>query len=340
MKHKLNKPRVFLSHSKKDEKFIQGLHNDLRKCQIDPWMDTEEIRDGKSWLKVIFEDGIPTCDVVIVYFTENSLASKMVGKEVDAALVEHLSEKGIAFLPYVENEELRAKLRSDIRSLQCRVWNHTNYSEILPTVVAEIWHTHLERVVQIATLQERNFRLELELEVSRLKEKNINDIFLPAEDTDFRNVYERLNKQITITYDLWERIKSDSRGKLIGKDTFKFNLFKIMTNYIREGHVILDNFRLEHSMEKYLETCGYPSSVNELHRYYGNIKMNYDYIVNLRTYGLIRKIQVIDHNNKTTYENDFTEKMYRFLYWTEYNKYEPEGLGFEYVGLVLSDAKK
>jgi hypothetical protein len=301
-------------------------------------MDTEEIRDGKSWLKVIFEDGIPTCDAVIVYFTENSLASKMVGKEVDAALVEQLSEKGIAFLPYVENEELRAKLRSDIRSLQCRVWNDTNYSKMLPSVVAEIWHTHLERVVQIATLQERSLRLELELEVTRLKEKNINDIFLPAEDTDFKNIYEQMNKQITITYDLWERRKSDRiiLGKLIGKETFRFNLFKIMTNYIKEGYVSFDHFLIEHSMGNYLKTCGYPSAVDELDRYYGNIKMNYDYIVNLRTYGLIRKIQIIDHNNKTTYEEDFTEKMYRFLYWTEYNKYEPKELTFEYLGLEVS----
>ena len=70
MDHKFNKPRVFLSHSKKDERFIGKLHEDLRKCQIEPWLDTEEIRDGKSWLKVIFEDGIPTCDAVIVYFSE------------------------------------------------------------------------------------------------------------------------------------------------------------------------------------------------------------------------------------------------------------------------------
>ncbi len=47
-------------------------------ARVITWMDTEEIRDGKSWLKIIFEDGIPTCDVVIVYFSENSITSKMV----------------------------------------------------------------------------------------------------------------------------------------------------------------------------------------------------------------------------------------------------------------------
>ena len=63
---RINKPRAFLSHSKKDKYFIEKLAADLRKCQIDYWLDTEEIRAGKSWLKMIFEDGIPTCDFIDV----------------------------------------------------------------------------------------------------------------------------------------------------------------------------------------------------------------------------------------------------------------------------------
>lgn len=71
MESRLNKPRVFLSHSKSDKSFIELINNDLRKCQIDPWLDSEEIRHGKPWLDTIFEDGIPTCDSVLVYFTDN-----------------------------------------------------------------------------------------------------------------------------------------------------------------------------------------------------------------------------------------------------------------------------
>src|ERR1044072_8093690 len=138
-------PWVFLSHSKLDVDFISKLASDLRRCQIEPWLDTEEIRDGKPWLKVIFEDGIPTCDVVVVYLTESSIRSKMVAKEIDAALIEQLADRGISFLPYVNSAELRNKIRGDIRSLQCREWNSQNYNEILPGVIAEIWRSFLER---------------------------------------------------------------------------------------------------------------------------------------------------------------------------------------------------
>jgi hypothetical protein len=44
---------------------------------IDDWIDTEDIRDGRPWLNEIFEHGIPTCDAILVYLTENSLKSNV-----------------------------------------------------------------------------------------------------------------------------------------------------------------------------------------------------------------------------------------------------------------------
>ncbi|MDI6790224.1 MAG: toll/interleukin-1 receptor domain-containing protein [Thermodesulfobacteriota bacterium] len=338
MNHKLNKPRVFLSHSKKDEKFIGKLYMDLRRCQIEPWMDTEEIRDGKSWLKVIFEDGIPTCDVVIVYFSENSITSKMVGKEIDAALVEQFSEKGIAFLPYVENEKLRARLRSDIRSLHCRLWNDANYSEILPSVVAEIWHSYLEKSIQTAVMYERNKRLELQLEMTQLKDKNINNIFLPSEEMDFKNIYKQLNKQVIIAYDIWENKQSDKgTGKRIGKETFGFNLFELLTEYVKRGYYHLDHHHFLYHASSLLKTNGYPRAAGELVRRFGNGTMNVDYLMSMKAYGLTKRVQLLDRYGKTTHQDDFTEKVYRFLYWTEYNNLEPKELSFEYIGFELTE---
>src|SRR5688572_5093321 len=145
MKPRVNKPRVFLSHSALDKPFIENLANDLRRCQIEPWLDTEEIRAGQPWLQVIFEEGIPTCDAILVYITENSLNSRMVAKEIDAALVRKLSDAGISLLPYVDKGEVRGRLRLDLQTLQCQEWNLENYAERLSTVVAEIWRSYMER---------------------------------------------------------------------------------------------------------------------------------------------------------------------------------------------------
>src|SRR5215212_5098109 len=117
MEERINKPRVFLSHSQKNSDFIEKLDGDLRKCQIDTWLFTVDIRHGKSWQDSIFESGLPTCDAIIVYLTEVSIESPVVKKEIDVGLLQNLRDNNIAFLPYVDNAKLREKLRPDIQAL-------------------------------------------------------------------------------------------------------------------------------------------------------------------------------------------------------------------------------
>jgi hypothetical protein len=54
----MKKPRVFLSHSKKDREFIERLAGDLRASQVDVWYDEWEIPPGDSLRGRIFGEGI------------------------------------------------------------------------------------------------------------------------------------------------------------------------------------------------------------------------------------------------------------------------------------------
>ncbi|MGH7595797.1 MAG: toll/interleukin-1 receptor domain-containing protein [bacterium] len=185
---KKNKPRVFLSHASKDRAFIEKLYNDLLKYKIAPWKDTEEIRDGRPWLKVIFEDGISTCDSIIVYLTKHSINSKMVAKEIDAAFIEQMSDNGITILPYIDDSQLRSELRPDIRSLQCREWNKHNYLEFLPSVVAEIWQSYVERVVDAAILKEKYENKSLEERYKKLVKRTLSSPFTKSQKKDFEYI--------------------------------------------------------------------------------------------------------------------------------------------------------
>ena len=82
-----NKPKIFLSHSKKDIDFIKKVKHDFDYCKIDTWLDEIDIQHGESWLDQIFENGMPTCNAVLVYITENSISSPMVKKEIDSAII-------------------------------------------------------------------------------------------------------------------------------------------------------------------------------------------------------------------------------------------------------------
>lgn len=188
-----NKPKVFLSHSKKDKEFIHRLCKDLRLCQIEPWLDSQEIRHGQHWLDAIFESGIPTCDAILVYLTENSVESAMVKKEIDAGIIKKLNESHVAFLPYVSQEILRKQLRMDIQALQTPVWNKENYAEMLPRVIAEIWHSYLDSRVVSVVNEEKVRRLEAELELERLKKTGIESIFEARENAEFELIWEKFD---------------------------------------------------------------------------------------------------------------------------------------------------
>jgi hypothetical protein len=253
---RLNKPRVFLSHASPDRDFVERLSGDLRKCQMEPWLDTEEIRDGRPWLKMIFEDGIPACDSVIVYFTQHSLRSQMVSKEIDAALVEQLANSCISFLPYVSESKLRSSLRSDIRSLHCREWNADNYSNLLPSVVAEIWRGYLEKTVKAATIEEENQRLRLELELRIVRDQYESSVFTNSENSDFEHISKMLDRRIEFSLAIYDS-RPTSRT-VIGHDTFRLSLLAVLARCIQEGHDEYDLLWLNEVLIGEAHRLGFP----------------------------------------------------------------------------------
>lgn len=215
MVDRINKPKVFLSHSKADVVFIEQLYDDLRKCQIEPWLDTEEIRHGHPWLDAIFEDGLPSCDCVLVYLTENSISSHMVRKEIDVGIIQQLKDNNISFLPYVNESVIRTKLRPDLQVLQAPELNESNYKELLPRIVAEIWRSYLERKVINAIKSEQVGRLEAELKLEKIKSSRRGNAFSENESSDFEYIYNTLNRteKFTIEISLQEIVGDQKQDK-------------------------------------------------------------------------------------------------------------------------------
>lgn len=209
------KPRVFLSHSKADIEFVQKLYDDLRISQIDPWLDSAEIRHGQPWLDAIFRGGIPTCDCILVYLTPTSIESPMVKKEIDASIIQKLRDSQVAFLPYVSNEALRCSLRPDLQALQVPEWNASNYAAMLPQVVAEIWHSYAERRVISVANSERVRRLEAELEMQRLKQGQGDGIFPRGEREDFEYIWQTLDRYEPVAFQKILRQKGSSKANVL-----------------------------------------------------------------------------------------------------------------------------
>lgn len=326
MRERQNKPKVFLSHAHKDVEFIKKVQSDLRSCQIESWRDEDDIRDGQPWLEAIFEDGIPTCDAILAYFTPHSLASAMVGKEVDSAIIRRLSDSNVAFLPYVSAASVRDEMRVDLRTLQCREWNDQNYHEIFPRIVSEIWRSFMERTVAIAIASEKTARLEAELELSRIKEERVASVFTKSEDIEFEYIRKQLDIPIEVKFDVFDETlepngskSSLKSGKCICQaDFLGFLIYskRVDQYYVPTGSSIFETGEFVKS--KISETRPQISFVDAR-----SSKPNWYEL--LSRYGLIDYVP--DNSNGRVWRSSshiYTEKMGRFMFWLEFNDLIPD----------------
>jgi hypothetical protein len=319
-----SRPKVFLSHSKADIDFIQRLDDDLRHCQVDPWLDSVEIRHGQPWLDAIFEGGIPTCDTVLVYLTPESIQSPMVKKEIDAAIIKKLRDSHIGFLPYVSDAKLRDMLRPDIQALQTPEWNEKNYSSMLPKVVAEIWHGFLDRVVISVADAEKVRRLEAELELERLKKSEEGGIFSGQETSDLEYIWKRLDRYEPVEF---QRVRHGIGAKLEVLETFGFrvHLQNLVANLDASMGSEYNIIYLRHSLLRlFTETLSRKDDqANGITVVCSQeLKLSNELLM----YGFLQRYQKTETPGagdtfqlRTSYSYSLSEKFYRFKYWLAYN---------------------
>jgi hypothetical protein len=331
MEERINKPRVFLSHSKKNSDFIEKLANDLRRCQIDPWLDTDQIRHGKSWQDSIFELGLPTCDAIIVYFTELSIQSSVVKKEMDVGLLQNLKDSNVAFLPYVSNEKLRGELRPDIQALQVPEWNDNNYHSLLPRVVAEIWRSYLERTVSSATKAERLKRVEAELELEKYRNQP-EDVFSKSENKEFEFVQNSFDQKIP--FSVFKRIYNLEANYSERQEQYT-GVIHLSTIVALLSNIISDEYKLSYIYEvlrkNIFELIGKnPEDDTDL-------ALNYHkgfatFTDELLMHGLIDQFTFTsraDYSEFLEHRLELSKKYYRFRYWLAYQRKLPDDIFVE-----------
>jgi hypothetical protein len=316
MEYIFNKPKVFLSHSKKDIEFIKRLDGDLRHCNIETWFDEVEIPHGKSWQSSIFEYGIPTCDAIIVYLTEHSIESPIVRKEIDVALLQNLSDSNIAFLPYVNKNELRAKLRPDIQSLQTKEWNEQNYQTFLPSVVANIWQNYLKKTIATAILNERYKITQLELEIEKRKNQDVG-VFPQNENTEFEYLYKVFNENIRT--ELKTHIPDEPDIIYI----LEINLLSLIVAVSQSAYFYGFVPLIQEACEPQLNSL-YPNGFEHSDNYEIFSALELNLTQKMLLYGLIEN---------GTQHIEFANKIHRFKFWLSYTNKLPENFSVAVVAL-------
>jgi hypothetical protein len=126
-------PRVFLSHSSEDKIFIENLAEKLKADGFDVWYDDWEIHVGDSIVQKINE-GIATSDFLIIALSKNSIKSKWVREELNAATIKNVDSKGAFILPILLEQSEIPSLLSDKRYANFSKDPESAYRELVAAI--------------------------------------------------------------------------------------------------------------------------------------------------------------------------------------------------------------
>jgi len=201
---------VFVSHASNDkEDYIEPIVSDLEESYINVWIDKRKIVPGDNLRKSIFRDGLDKADIALLFFTEESLKSAWVDKEIKHVLREE-TNKGNDFdlnkiISIFDSKETYEKiyerypeLTDDLLHLMPK-----GYGKIeLAQLVSAIWSKYLS--LQGGDIETQRQLLAKDKELFQ-KDKTINELNQKLKDEkdkkktniqedEFKKMYE--SKQI------------------------------------------------------------------------------------------------------------------------------------------------
>jgi hypothetical protein len=126
-------PRIFVSHSAKDNDFGKRLISDLQRTIGDNdavWYDVSGLQGGDEWWDKIVEE-LTKSDVFIIVLSPNSVVSRWVRRELDTAINE-----GKRIIPVLYQP---CQVRADLKTIQMISFLHpkdyeTAFNELLTTL--------------------------------------------------------------------------------------------------------------------------------------------------------------------------------------------------------------
>jgi hypothetical protein len=112
--------KVFLSHSTKDQQFVQSLADELKREQIEPWICEADVEFGGNFVAKI-EEGLRDADLTVLFWSPEAARSDWTRLEWTSVTAREISESrtrlGVVLLRDCEIPELlRVKHRIDART--------------------------------------------------------------------------------------------------------------------------------------------------------------------------------------------------------------------------------
>lgn len=196
---------VFISHSSEDkESLIEPIVTDLENCYINVWIDKRRILPGDNLRKSIFKDGLDKADVALIFFTQNSLKSSWVDREIKHVLREE-TKKGNNFdlnkiISIFDSQETYQKIAERYPELTDDLLHlmPENYSSLqLGQLISAIWSKYLQ--LQGGDIATQKQLLEKDKEIFQ-KDKEIQILKLKLEESKSKSANSAIKAEFQQMY--------------------------------------------------------------------------------------------------------------------------------------------
>jgi hypothetical protein len=180
---------------------------------------------------------------------------------------------------------------------------------------------------QINKLREENKQLSIDRNALQA-----GAVFTPSEETEFNHIRQKLDRDVNLHHELYQKREGEETTIKVGTEVYKTNLLSSIIAFVKKGRHRFNKGNIEFWLYNELNDAHPLQLTPEIKRnlFSESIKDKID--LELQTYGLNRFVEAGKHSQANSlYE--FTEKMYRFAYWLDYNGYTPE-TRFEFVSMI------
>jgi hypothetical protein len=180
---------------------------------------------------------------------------------------------------------------------------------------------------QITKLREEN---------KRLAEDNTalykGTVFTSSEESDFNYIRQRLDRDIEFSAALYRQKEGEKNGTKVCTEIYRVNLLRPLIDYLNKGYHTFRRMSLEIALGDTLNKVR-PVSAPDTKRNRGFNGIKDNIALELQTYGLAKFTEQGFARDPSDNVCQFTEKMYKFKYWLDYNDYIPE-LSLELVSNI------
>ena len=180
---------VFVSHSSEDkEDFIEPIVEDLEKCYINVWLDKKKIMPGDNLRNSILKDGLDKADIVLIFFTDKSLKSAWVDREIKHVLRGETKKSSNFDLnkvisvfdsknTYEEIVDRYPELTDDLLHLMPKDYSKLHLGQLVSAIWSKYFSTQggsIETEKKLLSKDKELFQKEKEIQELKLKLAEVN----------------------------------------------------------------------------------------------------------------------------------------------------------------------